>query len=623
MVITHNLMAMNAGRQFNINTRNKAKSTEKLSSGYRISRSADDVAGLSVSENMRKRIRGLDQGTKNMLDGVSLCQVADGALSEVQSMLHRMTELAVESANGTNSEEDRQSLNHEINQIKMEINRIADTTGFNDRIYPLSGKPIYSEYTTIPGDVIHISSITTDVDYSNVKFDARPFSEKTPLNVISLFAQVQGTDSEADGRFYSLLYTGGDRTSDQVINGLSSKTSHPGVIYKAGNVSRDIEFNSPYFRFKSFTDDSENGQWTRVFSYTDPTNSKISFDITQTVKMNGGSNSYNITTALTSTGEIPVTESLIYMNFDTAYKGSGSGDVNEGYYLSDGVNAHQVMDESLYITLGHEETVEKAQDLGSAGSTIYNYYQNLYDGTYVAAGSDPDSFLIGSKNSADADSWMPFSTKISLSEGTSEGDFLILGDWWNNKMKLFNSCGGDGVGKNIYGRDHSFTYGSFGESIMSVSIVSPNEIVPQIEQRLPDVTVRDDYFGLNIQCSNKIDDSQTISVVDATLYGLGLEYVDISTQDSSRDALADISDALDIVSGYRGYFGAQQNRLEHSIEINRNTSENTQSAESKIRDTNMADEVLQYIKHQTLEQATTSMLSQANSSKDDILSLLQ
>ncbi len=123
-------------------------------------------AGLSVSENMRKRIRGLDQGTKNMLDGVSLCQVADGALSEVQSMLHRMTELAVESANGTNSEEDRQSLNHEINQIKMEINRIADTTGFNDRIYPLSGKPIYSEYTTIPGDVIHISSMLSQANSS-------------------------------------------------------------------------------------------------------------------------------------------------------------------------------------------------------------------------------------------------------------------------------------------------------------------------------------------------------------------------------------------------------------------------------------------------------------------------
>ena len=133
MVISHNMLALNANRQFNIINKNKAKSTEKLSSGYRINRAADDAAGLSISEKMRRQIRGLSQGVKNTEDGVSLCQVADGALSEVSAMLHRITELSVQSANETNSEQDRQYIQEEINQILQEIERISDTTTFNEK----------------------------------------------------------------------------------------------------------------------------------------------------------------------------------------------------------------------------------------------------------------------------------------------------------------------------------------------------------------------------------------------------------------------------------------------------------------------------------------------------------
>ena len=116
-IVAHNLSAMNAQRQFGINTRSKIKSTEKLSSGYKINRAADDAAGLSISEKMRRQIRGLTQGVENTQDGVSLCQVADGALAEVNDMLHRITELSVKSANGTNSEQDRQYIQEEISQI--------------------------------------------------------------------------------------------------------------------------------------------------------------------------------------------------------------------------------------------------------------------------------------------------------------------------------------------------------------------------------------------------------------------------------------------------------------------------------------------------------------------------
>lgn len=132
-VVAHNLPAMNTRRQFNINTKNKAKSMQKLSSGYRINSSADDAAGLSISEKMRSQIRGLSQGIRNTETGVSLCQVADGALSEVSEMLHRITELSIQSANDTNTYEDRTAIQQEIGHIIQEIDRISDTTEFNTK----------------------------------------------------------------------------------------------------------------------------------------------------------------------------------------------------------------------------------------------------------------------------------------------------------------------------------------------------------------------------------------------------------------------------------------------------------------------------------------------------------
>ena len=139
MVVQHNLQAMNANRMLNITTGAQSKSTEKLSSGYKINRAADDAAGLTISEKMRKQIRGLDQASTNAQDGVSSVQTAEGALTEVHSMLQRMNELAVQAANGTNSKEsDRQAIQDEIDQLTTEIDRVAETTKFNE-IYLLKG----------------------------------------------------------------------------------------------------------------------------------------------------------------------------------------------------------------------------------------------------------------------------------------------------------------------------------------------------------------------------------------------------------------------------------------------------------------------------------------------------
>ena len=138
MVVQHNLSAMNANRMLNVTTSAQSKSTEKLSSGYKINRAADDAAGLSISEKMRKQIKGLTQASSNAQDGVSAVQTAEGALTEVHSMLQRMNELAVQSSNGTNSQTDRKAIQDEIDQLSSEIDRVSETTKFNET-YLLKG----------------------------------------------------------------------------------------------------------------------------------------------------------------------------------------------------------------------------------------------------------------------------------------------------------------------------------------------------------------------------------------------------------------------------------------------------------------------------------------------------
>ena len=147
MVVQHNLTAMNSNRMLGLTTASQAKSTEKLSSGYKINRAADDAAGLSISEKMRKQIRGLTQASLNAQDGISAVQTAEGALNEVQDMLQRMNELAVKAANGTNSEDDRSYIQNEIDQLTTEIDRVSETTKFNETYLLKGDKSLDKQYS--------------------------------------------------------------------------------------------------------------------------------------------------------------------------------------------------------------------------------------------------------------------------------------------------------------------------------------------------------------------------------------------------------------------------------------------------------------------------------------------
>ena len=168
MVVQHNLTAMNSNRMLGVTTSAQAKSTEKLSSGYKINRAADDAAGLSISEKMRKQIRGLTQASSNAQDGISAVQTAEGALNEVQDMLQRMNELAVKAANGTNSEDDRNYIQDEVNQLIKEIDRVSTTTKFNET-YLLKGDDTVK--FTNPGDTaVTVTDGTDGANNAKIEF---------------------------------------------------------------------------------------------------------------------------------------------------------------------------------------------------------------------------------------------------------------------------------------------------------------------------------------------------------------------------------------------------------------------------------------------------------------------
>ncbi len=225
MVVQHNLQAMNSNRQLGIVTGSQGKSTEKLSSGYRINRAADDAAGLSISEKMRSQIRGLKKASSNAQDGISLIQTAEGALNETHSILQRMNELATQAANDTNTTADRNAIQSEMNQLASEINRIQSTTQFNTQnlldgnftgknlqVGSLSGQTIQISITSMSAGALFGAGSATSVATLN-----------TTLKVGSTTIKNSGSVSAANGT--------------TVIKSVSSTVTTTTPIYNAINVS--------------------------------------------------------------------------------------------------------------------------------------------------------------------------------------------------------------------------------------------------------------------------------------------------------------------------------------------------------------------------------------------------
>ena len=349
MVISQNLLAMNARRQFGITTDKKKKSTEKLSSGYRINRSADDAAGLSISEKMRWQIRGLDQGSRNTQDGISLLQVADGALSEVHDMLHRMNELSIQAANGTNTDEDRASIQHEIDQIVSEIDRISDTTEFNTRKLfkgNNQGKEKERKIIGYKTETISKTEITN-------KTDSFSFS-------------VSGTSTDNSAKSYTvdaLSNQGGLKIGDDLVSWSSIKDSSDSPV----NLSESISAGTYSFDYKGLTisfdttrdttkEEFKSGLDGLRFNTKEEVNSALSYSLT--VKTGKTITNDIQTCTINATQEGIYVDDVLYSWPDTF---TGNPDANKIYSFSAG-------DVEFWLKTGENNTASFSDIIDNIGS---------------------------------------------------------------------------------------------------------------------------------------------------------------------------------------------------------------------------------------------------------------
>ena len=501
MVVQHNMQAANANRMLNVTTSAQSKSTEKLSSGYRINRAADDAAGLTISEKMRKQIRGLDQASTNAQDGVSSVQTAEGALTEVHSMLQRMNELATQAANGTNSKDsDRQAIQDEIDQLTTEIDRVSETTKFNET-YLLKGEA----------------------------------GTKT-INMKAHDAGLKGK-----------LTDNGDGTATFVMDTLNAgdKVSIGGKSYTIGSDDAEVD--------KWFTDNATD--------VADSANKKVTVNGTEYTY-------YAAKAANTAAGSLTDGWKAGWYASAPTDKGDGTGTALSGKFAD----------------------VDAIKTEVKKGATVQNGTKSvtgMNDTTPKDGVSDTDATVI-SKNKA-----YELASKELLKAnqiGDTEG-----------KAKVGTSANVD-TAIDLTNGDGTFSI-KVGQAKVANSLAFSLHV------------------GADADMTNKIQ--VNIDAMDSASLGIkGLNVKDDSGN-AATYAVDAISDAISKVSSQRSSLGAVQNRLEHTINNLDNVVENTTTAESRIRDTDMAEEMVNYSKNNILAQAGQSMLAQANQSNQGVLSLLQ
>ena len=639
---------MNAQRQLGNVSTDIAKNTEKLSSGYRINRAADDAAGLSISEKMRKQIRGLSQASENSQHGVSFVQIADGALTEVHDMLDRMVELTVQAANGTNSSFDRSAIQKEIDQLTKEINRVQETTQFNKI-------PVFSENGHSPDEGIFNSNII-----SAAVLDTG--SSKFTFAYIDSNGQASTTESSAaTGKVNNGL---NKDFADFVVNAASSAaskitTAYPSLAKASSNVK--IGLNVQNIDGKNNTLASAQlsmrytSEWTQM-TYTMNIDSSDYNPASFSTMSDTQKADFAATIAHEMTHLImqdTLTGGMIGDNtFPTWFiEGTAQTSSGDGGWVYNGIGArtddasiksYMSKLESLPYGAGYLATmalgyeVAKAKNSASAvdPATIKDGLNTLF-GELVKQGQNQNlNTAINATTNGNYQSLSDFETKFKSGEpnllsdvksiltqknnanNPESGSLLAssLGEAQSETFKPSNLIGSS----NVYELDPSATAfaNSFGTGFPTV----PQPVRGArhgVSEGGEDINV---HAGADADMTNKIAikryDISAMAIFDG-------DKVDVMTEDSATKSIDIVGMAKERVSRVRSYYGAIQNRLEHTIKNLDNVVENTTAAESQIRDTDMASEMVKYTKNNILKQAGQSMLTQANQSTQGVLSLLQ
>jgi flagellin len=515
---------------FNITQGTLSKSTEKLSSGYKINRAADDAAGLSISEKMRKQIRGLSQASLNAEDGISAVQTAEGALTEVQDMLQRMNELAVKAANGTNSSTDRDAIQDEISQLTTEIDRVSETTKFNET-YLLKGDENAAKGTNFAYNQVNVTSM----DLYYIK-DGK-------VNTVSKGTYIDGLDSTRtyyssnEGATVGDPYASTASSSSTIIASDSYFTTDPADVYTKNTDGQFVAVK---------TGDRYTGQSSDYYS------------------------------ASAGAGIV-----------DSTMAAAAQTDTDKIYVVQNGA--------TVYDSAGKKLSVG---DSITAASDISLYYSKLTEGLLIASNSLANGL-------ADA------TTQSTVQFVDKQGNEIAA----NGLYKYIND---DGTIK-----ANSGLYLKTGDGVTDHTAAGQDDVDKLVNSsghfKVGSLTLSL-HVGADATKNNQISvDLESMSAETLGVKGLK---VDGDDDTNALNAIETISAALNKVSAQRSALGAVQNRLDHTINNLDNVVENTTSAESQIRDTDMATEMVRYSNAQVLSQAGQAMLAQANQSNQGVLSLL-
>lgn len=716
-VVAHNLMGAFANRELDITGTDKKKSSEKLSSGYRINRAADDAAGLAISEKLRWQVRGLNRASVNCKEGIGYVQVGDGALQEVHSMLQRLNELAIQSANGTNTPSDRAAIDDERGQIVSEMERIFTDTSFNEKkIWDPSEvmlkNPPDIEYRTIHNQAVTVDRSGSYYDISDENVGAVPKGD------INVHASLDDGLSFSWTGFNGNTYTTGKVDWDTLQrNGYSVKLSdlYPtGSITNGGNPVAGASFYgangnplidkiysySPYQ--KATLEDvvkSLDGTWLDVSrsvplsaQFEDQSGNKASN------KFSIYSESLNFSTAYDSFAS-KKNSTAAYDNTKETYDFDKGTDASFTPVNRQGVQMHGTSDDYLgakntNLSSGNLTTCPDYDNLGVQAayndSTSFSFSYEMNGIGRVTADLTDIFYSGGSINDpADENIWWEWDIrKNSKGEEISRRKVGLGYHADSNDMKgLMSTLKGTSSkpgmlrkvlgGKSEYGGDMYLTFtlrgparNSIGQFKMSTSFLetmTEDSFYQTIKDSLNKDTIVDLFttdseeqsnYDLSIRAGSPhyvdVPDQQVskvtwhypleyeadpvqlhikdgalqsndllISYENMSLITLGIAGMDMKTEDSASQAIDLIGKAIDKVSKERAQFGAYQNRLEHTIANIDTTAENSDAAESRIRDTDMSKEMVRYSKDRILEQVGQSMLAQANQQPADVIRLLQ
>ena len=568
MIVQHNMSAMNANRMLGITNSSLAKSTEKLSSGYKINRAADDAAGLSISEKMRSQIRGLNKASDNAQDGISLIQTAEGALNESHSILQilqRMRELSVQASNGTETDDDREAVQKEISQLQDELTRISSTTEFNTMKLldgSLGSKSASSQGAVLTGTNVATFS-ATGLDSNSVKKDLSGLAGTTVKDTFEIDGQKFTIDwSKGKAKDFASKY------SVDLANMTESQT-------KA--LASDLET----LLNESAADAGVSG--TVKVAY------KADGQITVTSNNNGEKSSFGfVGTDATTVGDgANATDSLGAVMF------SGTAGANAAKTADATMKiANTIANNSTFtMTINGTEVqakitaaINEGDDMKAAATTIQDAVQTAVDAYNTAMGTG------------------------TTTEALTKTDFTVTA----NKDGSFNI---------EYAGDKEVSF-SFGEATVNGLTGTTATKLGLTNKQSASATSNK---GIELQIGANEGQTMEFTIDDMSAAALGVagNKVDLATQDGAQKATTTIDAAIKKVSAQRSKLGAVQNRLEHTIANLDTASENTQTSESRIRDTDMAEEMVAYSKNNILLQAGQSMLAQANQSNQGVLSLLQ